>query len=43
MVKEDFSKWSKERLVDFLMGVQQNLPEVIEYVLDCYDEWMRGN
>ena len=43
MAKTDFSKWSKENLANFLENVQENRPNFIEYLLECYDEWMRGN
>ena len=40
---KDFSKWSKENLVEFLENVRYNCPEMLEFLLECYDEWMRGN
>ena len=41
--EEDFSRWKKKNLVEFLECVKYNLPEVLKDLLIKYDEWMRGN
>ena len=40
---DDFSKWSRKTLIDFLETVKYNRPKQLKELLDCYDEGMRGN
>ena len=38
-----FELWDKKKLLDFMKFVKFNFATNLDHLLDCYDEWMRGN